>query len=149
MADHVATFNAGFAALYTAHHVADHWMQTQHQALNKHLKNWTGRRACAGHVATYTVTAAAILLLVTNTLGITLVPARLASALAVSAAVHYWIDRRFTLERLATAVGKRDFYYLGAPRQGHDDNPSLGTGSYALDQSAHILTLLIAALILA
>ena len=46
-------------------------------------------------------------------------------------------------------TGKADFYRLGAPRDGRDDNPSLGTGAYALDQSWHYLWLFVAALIIA
>jgi len=149
MTDHAAAFSAGFIALYVAHEVADHWIQTERQAMNKHLRNWTGRRACAGHVATYTAVAAAALWLVAAHTGLALAPTRSAAALAISAAAHYWIDRRFTLGRFAGAVGKAGFYSLGTPRPGHDDNPCLGTGSYALDQSAHVLTLLVAALILA
>jgi hypothetical protein len=44
-------------------------------------------------------------------------------------------------------VDKAEFYRLGAPREGREDNPSLGTGAYALDQSFHYLWLLIAAAI--
>ena len=38
---------------------------------------------------------------------------------------------------------------LGAPRPGHDDNPSLGTGAYALDAAWHHGWEAAAALILA
>ncbi|MER7268917.1 hypothetical protein ABT344_11500 [Micromonospora carbonacea] len=78
-----ATFAAVFVALYVAHQVADHWVQTQHQADCKGQPGWAGRIACAA---------------------------------------------------------------LGTPRPGHDDNPSLGTGAYALDQSWHIGWLFVAAL---
>ncbi|HEX6519650.1 MAG TPA: hypothetical protein VF070_06480 [Streptosporangiaceae bacterium] len=61
---------------------------------------------------------------------------------------HYWADRRFTLGRLVEALGKREFYRLGAPRRGRDDNPSLGTGAYFLDQSFHTAMLLVSALII-
>lgn len=60
---------------------------------------------------------------------------------------HWWADRRVTLRGLAHRLGKAGFYALGVPRDGHDDNPSLGTGAYALDQSFHIAALFIAALI--
>jgi hypothetical protein len=45
-----------FAALYAAHLVADHWVQTQRQAVTKGLPGWPGRIGCAAHVATYTAT---------------------------------------------------------------------------------------------
>jgi len=35
------------------------------------------------------------------------------------------------------------------PRPHRDDNPTLGTGAYALDQSFHIFWLIIAALLIA
>lgn len=41
------------------------------------------------------------------------------------------------LGRSALHPGKGDFYDLGRPREGKNDNPSLGTGAYALDQSWH------------
>ncbi|GGN64850.1 hypothetical protein GCM10012285_67230 [Streptomyces kronopolitis] len=50
---------------------------------------------------------------------------------------------------LAKVTGKAEFYRLGAPRADHDDNPHIGTGAYALDQSFHHLWLLVAALVIA
>lgn len=52
----VAVFAAVFVALYAAHQVADHWVQTQHQAETKGLAGWRGRIACAAHVTTYGIT---------------------------------------------------------------------------------------------
>jgi hypothetical protein len=49
---------------------------------------------------------------------------------------------------MAERLGMRGFVKLGAPRPGRDDNPSLGTGTYALDQSWHIGWLFVAALII-
>jgi hypothetical protein len=62
---------------------------------------------------------------------------------------HYWADRRTTLAALATRVGKGEFYALGAPRPGREDNPTIGTGAYALDQAWHWVWLLVAALLTA
>ena len=70
-------------------------------------------------------------------------------ALGVDAASHYWADRRYTLRGLAGRLGKSEFYELGAPRPGRDDNPCLGSGAMALDQAWHIGWLFVAALILA
>lgn len=50
---------------------------------------------------------------------------------------------------MACAIGSAKFYGLGTCRPGHDDNPSLGTGAYALDQSWHVGWLMIAALVAA
>jgi hypothetical protein len=100
-------------------------------------------------VATYTATCAALLLALHITLGLPLPAVPTATALTVSAITHWLIDRRWLLVWAAEHTGTRAFVHLGAPRPGHNDNPSLGTGAYALDQSAHYLFLFIAALILA
>ncbi len=73
----------------------------------------------------------------------------MAVGLTVSAVTHYIADRRTPLRRLAELTGSARFYALGCPRPGRDDNPSLGTGSYALDQSFHYLFLFVAALVIA
>lgn len=144
----IATFAAVFAALYAAHALADHWIQTGRQAMTKGLPGWPGRRACAAHVATLTATMAAALGALVAA-GAHLAPWPLVVGLAVNAVTHYWADRRTTLARLAAALGKAEFYRLGAPRPGRDDNPTLGTGAYALDQAWHMAWLFAAALIIA
>ncbi len=144
-----ATFAAAFVALYAAHQVADHWTQTEHQACTKGQPGWTGRLACAGHVATYTLTSLAALIAAAAVLDLPLHPGKVAAALTVSAATHYFADRRTPLRRLAQLSGHADFWQLGAPRPGHDDNPTLGTGAYAMDQSWHIAWLFVAARIIA
>ena len=53
------------------------------------------------------------------------------------------------IAKLAALIGKREFVTFGAPRPGRDDNPSMGTGAYALDQSWHWLWLGVAALVTA
>jgi hypothetical protein len=143
-----ATFAAVFAALYVAHEVGDHWIQTHRQAMAKGQPGWAGRRACAAHVATLTLTKAAAVALAGVVLDLHLAVAAVAAGLALDAATHYWADRRTTLAGLARVLGKADFYQLGAPRPGHDDGPHLGTGAYALDQSWHIGWLFIAALLI-
>lgn len=59
---HAATFAAVFIALYVAHSVGDHWVQTSHQSSHKGRPGWVGRLADARHVAGLTVTKAVILL---------------------------------------------------------------------------------------
>lgn len=141
-------FAAAFTALFAAHQIADHWIQTQHQAITKGEPGWRGRRACAGHVATYTLAQGAALAAVCAVTGERPRPTRVAAALALSAATHYLADRRTPLRRMAEATGHGDFFALGAPRAGRDDNPSLGTGAYAMDQSWHIGWIGVASLLL-
>ncbi|MFF0389361.1 hypothetical protein ACFYS8_11785 [Kitasatospora sp. NPDC004615] len=130
-----ARFAASYALLRAAADVADHWVQTDHQAGTKgqHDHNGgqssaAGRAACAAHVATYTATQALVLLAGSRLLGFRLRPGRVAVALALSAVTHYVADRREPLRRLADATGSGPFYRL----TDHGMN-----GAYALDQAFH------------
>jgi hypothetical protein len=145
----VATFAAVFVALFVAHQVADHWIQTDYQARHKGDAGWTGRLTCAAHVASYTATALVALNALRHGLDLPLNPWQVAAGLAVSAVTHYIADRRTPLAALAALVRLDGFYALGKPRPGHDDNPTTGTGAYALDQSFHYLFLFVAALVIA
>lgn len=180
------TFAVLLPSLLVAHHVADHWIQTDWQAKHKGDRDpwYVGRLACASHVATYTATTATAVALLWWLFALPITPLGFVLGQAVSAVTHYWADRRFTLQRLCERLGKGEFYRLGAPRGVHAatrrplaisegtftavvgrivdvklvtadgqqaswDNPSLGTGSYALDQSWHWAWLFVAALVTA
>jgi hypothetical protein len=149
MSTATGTLAVAFAALFAAHQVADHWIQTGHQAAAKGRRDWSGRLACARHISTLTATKLAALAAAFTVCALPVRPAWWIAALGVDAASHYWADRRFTLRALAERTGSGQFFDLGVPRDGRDDNPSLGTGAYALDQSFHVGWLFIAALILA
>ncbi|MFJ6617417.1 hypothetical protein ACIQOW_07540 [Kitasatospora sp. NPDC091335] len=142
-----ARFAAAYALLRAAADVADHWIQTDHQARIKGATDrppvvdtdetgWVtavhraadGRLACAAHVASYTATQAAALLAGSRLLGVRLRPGPVAAALALSAVTHYVADRREPLRRLADATGKSNFVRL----TDHGMN-----GAYALDQAWH------------
>ncbi|MCA6094028.1 transcriptional regulator [Streptomyces sp. SCA3-4] len=151
-----AVFAAAFIALYVAHSVGDHWVQSSCQAAEKGLPGWPGRLACARHVFGLTVTKCAVLVPVVLLLRLPVTVLGLALALVVDAGTHYWADRRTTLAWLARACGRGEFYSLGTPS--HPAVPAtatgtpaahLGTGAYALDQSWHHLWLGVAALIIA
>ncbi|MGW4466085.1 DUF3307 domain-containing protein [Micromonospora sp. NPDC004704] len=144
----LATAAAVFIALYAAHQVADHWIQTQHQADCKGLPGWAGRRACLAHVATYTLTGVLALAALSLSTGWRPAPVPLLVGLLISAVTHYIADRRTPLRRIAELTGAGRFYVLGVPRAGRDDNPSLGTGAYALDQSWHVGFLFVSALVI-
>jgi hypothetical protein len=143
-----ATFAAVFVALYVAHSGGDHWVQTSYQSAHKGRPGWIGRLADARHVATLTATKVAVLLPVAWLLDLHLSALGIVAGLGIDAVTHWWADRRTTLAWLAEVTGKGEFYRLGAPRAGHDDNPHIGTGAYALDQSFHHLWLLVAALVI-
>lgn len=142
-------FAAVFAALFVGHQVGDHWVQSSCQAAGKGGPGWVGRWACVRHVCSLTATKVVFLSPVLLLAGVVVHPVAVVVGLGVDAVSHYWADRRTTLARLASLVGKGEFHRLGSPRPGRDDNPTLGTGAYALDQSWHTAWLLVAALIIA
>ncbi|MCM2427551.1 DUF3307 domain-containing protein [Streptomyces sp. RKAG337] len=146
---HAAVFAAVFAALFVGHSVGDHWVQSSAQSAAKGRPGWPGRLADTRHVVTLTLTKLAVLLPAAALLGLHLSVWGLLVGLGVDALTHWWADRRSTLARLAALTGKSEFYRLGALRPDRDDNPTLGTGAYALDQSFHHLWLLVAALLIA
>lgn len=150
---------AGFGlALYAGHHVGDYWVQTDHQAQHKGNEGAEGRLACLYHVISYTVTQAVCVGAMVVVAGIQTNLMALNMGLIISAVTHYLADRRefgimFRLARMLP--GKARFLTLGVPRKGarwmedpehasepahysYDDNPSLGTGAWALDQSWHL-----------
>lgn len=145
-------FAVTLAALYAAHEVGDQWVQTHAQACTKggrgeHQR--AGQLACARHVAGLTVTKALMLAVTAKVTRVRLPLARTVLALGVDAVSHYAYDRRWTAEKLAGWVGKGAYYRLGQPRPGRDDNPTIGTGAYALDQAWHTAWLWAAALVIA
>ncbi|MFF5125253.1 helix-turn-helix domain-containing protein [Dactylosporangium aurantiacum] len=131
------TLAAVFAALYAAHQVADHWIQTQHQADHKADTGWRGHLACAAHVATYTLTAVVALAATLAVTGTALHLGWTAAGLTVSAVSHHIADRRTPLRRMADALGKSPAWL------------ERGGGLYALDQSWHVGWLFVSALLTA
>lgn len=146
-------------ALYAGHHAGDYWVQSDHDAAHKGLPGKEGHLACLRHVLSYTATQAVMVgIQAAVTKSRPNLP-RLALGLAVSAVTHYAADRRDhgLMVKLAKRIpGKEKFLKLGVPRPlavsampnpayPHEvmpatlDNPSLGTGSWALDQSWHIV----------
>ena len=138
-----------FAALYAAHLVGDHHVQSDLDAQAKGRPGAEGRAACTRHVVSYTATAVVALTATALAAGERPRLGRVLAGLALSAGSHWVIDRRAPLKKFAELTGHAGFYQLGAPRPGKDDNPSLGTGAYALDQSLHVGFLFAAALIIA
>lgn len=149
----MALFAASAVALYAAHHVGDYWVQTDHQAQHKGLAGAIGRGACSMHVLTYVTTQWLFLTVLELMSGQEVPDGRAVIALLVSGATHWMADRREhgVLFWLARRIpGKGRFLMLGVPRAGRDDNPSLGTGAWALDQAWHIFWgVFVAALVIA
>lgn len=152
---------AAYAAMRTAAHVADHWLQTGHQAAHKADAGLDGHKVMARHVASYAGSQAVALVAANALLGMKLRPSRMAAAVVVSAATHWFIDRRWPVRKAAEALGK-----TGCKRDGRCTDPEhapdgsdcdsgfhglggpLG-GAYILDQSAHHLCEAVAAVVAA
>ena len=148
MSGNPVVFAVVFVALYAAHTVADHWVQTHHQACGKGAASWRGRLLCAQHVATLSLTQAAAVAAAVWVTGISLSPAAAAAGLAVNAVTHYWADRRSPLLALADWLGRTVIPGKGDfARLGDGAAAPAGTGAYALDQSWHIGWLFVAALL--
>lgn len=128
------------AALVAAHQVADHWVQTDHQATTKGGAGWPARLSCAGHCATYVATQALTLGVAARWLRVPLSGRATVAALALSAATHYVADRREPLRKMAAATGHAPFY---ATKTGGMN------GAYLLDQSWHYGWIFVAALVAA
>jgi hypothetical protein len=133
-------FAVTLGAYVAGHQVADYWVQSSAQAMRKGLPGWAGRRACAAHVASYTLTLAAFLALTAWRLALPVSPGWAAMGLAVSAVTHYLADRRTPLRRVADLTGKGEFWRVG---------DGLASGAAHLDQSWHWAWLFIAALVTA
>ncbi|GAA2773808.1 DUF3307 domain-containing protein [Saccharopolyspora taberi] len=139
------TIIAVYLAMRIGHDTGDHPVQTGWQAANKG-HDW---RALLGHVGTYTVCTSALVLLAGLLPDVEYSPLGFVLGQVFSAATHVVIDRRPWFATAMSVIGKAEFYRLGAPRPGRDDNPSLGTGAYALDQWAHRVCLAAASVITA
>jgi hypothetical protein len=162
--DHLSLFAATAIALYAGHHVGDYWVQTDHQARHKGVDELQ----CLLHVLSYLATQTACLFLLVP-LGARFGLAQLAAGLLLSGITHYTADRRehgLMLWLARRLPGKARFLELGVPRaysiyakrldddlpEGPVplDNPSLGTGGWALDQAWHIFFgVFLAALVIA
>lgn len=136
----VALFVVSFAAMQAAHYVADHWLQTDHQAAAKGDANWRGRWACASHVGVYVFAQAVALYAAAGWLGLHLAPGWTAAGLGVSAVTHYVADRRWPLRWLAERSAPARFFHV----KGGGIN-----GAYLLDQSWHLGWIFVAALVVA
>jgi hypothetical protein len=100
-------------------------------------------------VATLTATKVVVLVVTAVALNLPLGVWATVVGFLVDAGSHYWADRQSTLRRLAESLNKGEYYALGFPREGHDDNASTGTGAFHLDQSWHVAWLWITSLIIA
>ncbi len=149
-----ARFGVIAPTLLLTHPAADHWVQTGHQATTKFTKDWAGRWACTMHVTTYTLFLAAVAVPVLLLLGLPIGWPWFIGGLVLNAATHWICDRREWLQRLAKLTGSDGLWFLWhfgrvIPEKDRRDPSKLGFGAWALDQSAHSLLFIPAALIMA
>lgn len=179
MPEPAVTFLLTLAAVTPAHWLADHWFQSAHQVDHKGDHSRYGQWTCARHAAVHVLTAAPFLAAVVVLLDTPATITGLLAGQAWTFLSHYAIDRRWTVHRAAvwlSGLGKVQFHDLGTPRHGYTvtarrthvqvlpggrvdrhvveedvplDIPVLGTGRYALDQSAHHAALFVTALLTA
>jgi hypothetical protein len=141
-------FSLAYVSLHVGHYIGDYWVQTDRMAADKGKPGGEGREACMKHCVTYALTQLVMISLatvVTGTRGVIPIWAMLA-ALTFSGVTHYFIDRREhgLMFRFARWLGKGEFLRFAQGER------TLGTGAWALDQSAHkLLSVFVPALICA
>lgn len=115
----------------------------------------------AGHIASYAGSQALALVAANSLLDMRLKPGRIAAAITISAATHWFIDRRWPVRKLAESLGKTGCRLDGKcaePEHAPDGDDCDGGfhglggplgGAYILDQSAHHLMEAVAAVVAA
>ncbi len=134
------TFAAVGFALYAAHMVGDHWVQTDSEAGNKGKtgeQRWTGRYFAVRHGVGLAAVKAGFVAVVWAVFGLSLAPLGVALGMTVDTVSHIWADRRHTLAAFARRVGKGTWW---------ERDPN---APYLLDQSWHIGWLFVAAVVIA
>ncbi|MGW7296100.1 DUF3307 domain-containing protein [Streptomyces xiamenensis] len=128
---------AGLAVLlYVGHLAADYPGQTDHQSAHKAKKTLVGWLANLTHATTHVLICGALLALGALVLDeVTLQPLPTAIALLWIGATHSFIDRRWPVRWWMEHTGQREFLQHG--------------GAAHVDQAAHVIALVAAALFLA
>ncbi|MFF0505616.1 DUF3307 domain-containing protein [Streptomyces fimicarius] len=129
-------FGSLFVLLYLGHLLADYPFQTDHQAAHKADCNAAGWAANLAHAATHVVTCAAALIVGALVLDdvVLSVPVVVAALLWIGA-THAFIDRRWPVARWMTFAKQAGWAKNG--------------GAAHVDQTAHVLVLVVAAFALA
>lgn len=159
MSDRAARFGATMAALWAAHDLADHVVQTDHQAATK-ASSWRGM---AGHVGGYQLTQA-LALAALRPLGVRPSWRRTLAGTVISAATHAFLDQRWPVVHLLERTGSARFAdpcvlgqvaeVVGPPLRADsvaivEPTPLRLHGPYLADQALHHVCLALAAYVLA
>ncbi|MFE6001457.1 DUF3307 domain-containing protein [Streptomyces sp. NPDC056454] len=125
-----------FVLLYLGHLLADYPFQTDHQAAHKADCNAAGWAANLAHAATHVATCATTLIVGALLLDdVTLSVPVVVAALLWIGTTHAFIDRRWPVARWMTFAKQAGWAKNG--------------GAAHVDQTAHVLALVVAALVLA
>lgn len=158
-----AAFGALLAALWAAHDLADHVVQTDHQAANK-ASSW---RAMSGHVGSYTAVQLLALAALRGLADVRPSWRRTLVGVALSASTHALLDRRWPVAAILRATSSPGFatstivrveweanghglpHSAGIPRNVPATGPLPLHGPYLADQAFHHGVLAMCAAILA
>lgn len=144
-----ARFAAILGALLAAHDLADHVVQTDHQAATK-ATSWRGM---AGHITGYQATQAAALAAL-RPLGVRPSWRRTLAGMAISAGTHALLDRRWPVLRLLELTGSSNFAFpqvdvIRLQRSRRSTGAVPLHGPYLADQALHHACLAVAAYVIA
>ncbi|MQY27231.1 hypothetical protein NRB56_28140 [Nocardia sp. RB56] len=141
MAKALAVFAVLQATFSDVHPFCDQIVQNSRDAADKGKPGWTGRRACARHVTTYSVGQLVASVGVTRALGLRLPWSGLLAGTAVNAATHFVIDRREPLRKFLRSrwIGKGGYldHATVQRRPGVVGAAGPGTALMECDQAAH------------
>jgi len=148
------TYAVVLPTLLVAHNVADHVVQTDHQAASK-ATSWRGM---AGHVGTYHVVQVGALLALRGLAGVRPSWGRTVAGVAFSALSHAFLDRRWPVVALLRRTGSAGFaapkiqvdgygraHTGGMPTSVTATGPLPLHGPYLADQALHHGCLAVAA----
>ncbi|MGW2426038.1 DUF3307 domain-containing protein [Streptomyces sp. NPDC001709] len=128
-------FASLFVLLYVGHLLADYPLQTDHQAAHKACAGATGWRATFAHAVTHVVVCGVALMIGAAVLGESASVWANVAALVWIGGTHAFIDRRWPIRWWMRVARQTGFAQHG--------------GAAQVDQTAHVVALVVAALFLA
>jgi hypothetical protein len=134
------TFAVTLGTIWAAHDLADHVVQTDHQAGSKadrELHVWAP--AMAGHIGGYQFTQAVALAITLRATELKPSWSALITGSLISAASHAFLDRRWPVRAILRRTGSPEFAQMTTPI----------CGVYQADQALHHSCLWVAALVMA
>jgi hypothetical protein len=147
----LALFAALQAVFSDVHPYCDQVLQASQDARDKSKPGAAGRKACARHVASYSIGQLGVAVVVTRMLGARISWSGMLAGTAINAVTHYAIDRREPLKRFLLSDRARKLRLVGADKAGYlthataqrrpgvVDESGPGTALTECDQAMHRL----------